>query len=226
MKNLQRATLLTVILLVANSINFAQSLVAVDKHSSVADLPVTDVSIRKSNMPLALSEIAYTCNIPIGVEISPDDDVLKERNIVVQIESGTVKDLLDSVVSQNPLYAWNIEDDVINVFPKGNREPVLKSLLETRIEAFRVDPDRGRLTFRESLTESPSVKSVLAAFGVKSNNEVFSSRDIRPLSRGYSLNVSNATVKSILNRVVRESATKFWIVNLDGEKRQHLLLNL
>jgi hypothetical protein len=203
-----------------------QGSIATRERGDLAELPVRAVSINRRNVLLALSHIADTYNVPVGFEVSPDDDLLRERNISVQLDSGTLKDVLDAIVSQHPLYAWRVEDDVVNVFPKANRDPALKSLLETRLKTFRVPPRTSRYTFRESLTKTPKVKGVLASFGVQPDNEVFVSRDFAALGRNFSLTTSNATVKAILNRVVRDSETKFWIVNREGPRRQYLLLNL
>jgi hypothetical protein len=137
-----------------------------------------------------------------------------------------VKDLLDSAIGQNSLYTWAIEEGVINVFPKGRREPFLKRLLETNVALLRIAPGTSRVDFRRAVTDSPEVKSELAMFRVESDNQIYTSHDIRPLGPEYSLNAAGLTVRSILNGMIRESATKFWIVNLDGKEKQYLLLNL
>jgi hypothetical protein len=222
----QPLILLIVFLLAAHSIKFAQAPFVAHEQASLPDLHVSDVYIKKSNVPLAVAELAYYYKVPIGIEVSPDDDLLKDRNIVVQMESGTVRDLLNAIMIQHPLYTWEVEDEVINVFPSVNREPILKALLETRLKTFSVAPGTDRFTFRESVTEDPEVRGTLAAFGVEADNEVFLSRDISTLGHSFSLSISGATVRTILNLVIRESETKFWIVNRAGEGKQYLLLNL
>jgi hypothetical protein len=106
--------------------------------SHLADLPLRSVSIKAGNIHLALSAISDTYKVPIGLEVSPDDDLLKERNIVVQLDRGTLRDVLDLVARRHPLYTWEIADGVVNAFPKGSREPMLKALLEARVGNFRV----------------------------------------------------------------------------------------
>lgn len=96
-------------------------------RGDLAETPLRAVSIRRSNLPLALSDIAYAYNVPIGVEGSPEDDLLKERHIFVRLESGTLKEVPDT---------WAADDGVINVLPKGGREPLLKALLETLVGVF------------------------------------------------------------------------------------------
>jgi hypothetical protein len=222
----QRLMLVILIVLGAHSVKFAQvPHVALKRTTSLADLALSDVYIKKSNLPLTLAEIADYYKVPIGIEVSPDDDLLKERNITLQMNRGTLRDVLNAIVSQNPLYAWDVQAGVINVFPKGDRDPLLKAVLETKIEAFRIPPKTDRFSFRETLTKSSEVKGTLAAFEVEADNEVFLLRDFATLGHGFSLDTSLTTVKTILNLVIRDSETKYWIANREGDRKQYLLLN-
>jgi len=196
------------------------------EHGNLAEMQLRAVSVKSQNLLTALSDIANTYGVPIGLEVSPEDDLLKGRNIVVRLESGTLKEVLDSVVSQNPLYTWDVEDGVVNVFPKGNREPFLKTLLETRVGKFSITPNTSRFTLRVNLTGSPELKDVLDNFGVKADNQIFLSRDAASLGKDFSLELSDVTVKYILNRVIKDSGAKYWMVNRDGPQGEYLLLNL
>ncbi len=205
---------------------FQSESVANKMQESLVNRSLGNVNFKQSNVPLLLSEIAYKYNIPIGIEVSPDDDLLKDRNIIVQINGGTLKDVLDTIIKQNSLYSWDIEDGVVNVFPRSNREPLLTAILEAQIESFSIEKKTGRFKFREELTERPEVKNILDAYGVTADNQVYIMRDVMPLGKSFSLNVSNMKVKLILNRVIKESETKCWIINRDGDRKQYLLLNL
>jgi hypothetical protein len=226
MKTSTRIIILLVTLFVGNSHIFKSQAVAIDRRESLADLPLGNVHIEKSNVPLLLSEIAFKYSVPIGVEVSPDDNLLKEGHIIVQINGGTLKDVLDSVIAQVPIYTWDIEDEVINVFPRGNREPLLKALLETQLQTLSIEEKTNRFKFREMLTQRPELKSIFDDYGVTPENQIFGTRDVAVLGRGFSFTVSNMKVKSILNRVIKESETKYWIVNRSGPNKQYLLLNL
>jgi hypothetical protein len=224
--NKPRTVLAILTLFAGYGITLAQAPVAEDQRTGLAESALRDVFIKESNLPLALAEIAHSYKIPIGIEISPEDDLQKERNIQVYMKSGTLRDLLSSVVSQNPSYTWNVEDNVVNVFPKGNREPFLKNLLETKIDSIQIPRGTDRLALRDLLTENPQVQAILASFGVKGNNEIFMSHDLATLGRSFSLNASNNSVKAILNRVIQESEAKFWIVNRYGKEERYLLVNV
>lgn len=172
MKRLSRIAICLIVLTTANQSGFS-TLVLKKDVQGLADLKVENVSVKRSNVVLALSDFAARYNVPIGVEVSPDDDLLQERTISVQMDNGTVKEVLNSIVKQNPLYTWDGEESVINVYPKSNRALSLKAVLETKISTLRIAEKTARFTFREAVTNTEEVKSTLAAFGIQSNNEVF-----------------------------------------------------
>lgn len=205
---------------------FASVQVFAGRGDELPDSPLRDVNIRRSNLLLALSDLAESHNIPIGVEISPKDDLLKDHKIVVSLKTATLREVLNALINQNPLYTWSIQDGVVNVFPRTDRDPLLKTLLETRIATFKVPPRTGRFTFRESITQTSEIERLLARFQVKAENESFLSRDIALLGHDFSTDFADATVRTILNRVIRDSGTKYWIVSRYGRSREFLLLNL
>lgn len=195
--------------------------------NSLLDLPVKDVRIQGENIHLILSEIAYKYNVPIGLEVSSNDDLLKDNRIEVDVKDGTIKDLLNSVVRQRTLYIWEVRDNVINVFPKeNNRDLSLKSLLESKFKKFLIKKGTSRFGLREAITKSLELKDLLDKNNIIIENEVFTSRDIAMLGREFSIERSDVSLKSLLNEVIKDSQTKYWIINRLGENRQYLLLNL
>ena len=191
------------------------------------DSPVLDVSIQGKNIALLLSKFAYERNIPIGFEVASNDDLLADGSVNVQIARGTVRDVLDAIVAQKPIYTWRVEDNVINVFPKeANRDHLLKAVLETTIKDYSIARNTNHFTFRESIIKLPEVQRILEINQIKSGNELLSPLDRASLGRDFSLRMSNATLKSLLNRVIRDSKARYWIVNRFGDDREYLLLNL
>jgi hypothetical protein len=73
------------------------------------------------------------------LEISPDDDLSQTKPIRLKIKHGTLADALKSIVEQNPVYTWKLEDNVVNVLPlAANRDPLLRDVLEVRLEKFSI----------------------------------------------------------------------------------------
>ncbi len=73
----------------------------------------------------------------------------------------------------------------------------------------------------------PEVKSLLDVNSVAYDRSgIFTNHDGMALGKNFSMNVSNITVSSILNQAIRESDTRFWFINRDGERRKYLVLRL
>jgi hypothetical protein len=197
------------------------------QSGTLVDEPVVEVNIRERNIHLALSKLANQYKLPIGLEVAADDDLLKERNLSVRVKAGTVKDVLDAVASQCPDYTWELKEDVINVFPKQpNRDPLLENILAVKLKSFAIEKGTARIEFTKAVVSSHELSSLLEANGLNVEYEIFSKHDIGALGRGFSVNVSDVTVKSLLNQVIKRSETKYWLLNRYGENRQYLLLKL
>jgi len=191
------------------------------------NMRIDNLELEADNMHLLLLKLSTQQGIPIGFEVSPDDDLSQTKTLRLQIKGGTLSDVMRSIVEQNPLYTWKIHDNVVNVFPlEANRDPLLRNVLETRLEKFSIARGTTRFTLRQTLSAIPEIRTILNQYGVVPDNQTFMSRDVSPLGRQYGLEATNVSVSALLNQVIRESQTKYWIVMRYGEQRQYFVLNL
>lgn len=189
--------------------------------------PIDNLDLTASNIGLLLSELADKKKIPIGLEVSPYDDLSRTKTISSRINHGTLSDVLNSIVKQNPLYTWKIQDGVVNVLPvEAKRDPLLREVLQTILQKFSIRRGTSRFSVRQTLSTIPAIKTILTQHNVVPDNQTFMSRDFAPLGREYDLEASNVSVSGLLNQVVRESQTKYWIVMRYGERKQYFVLNL
>ena len=194
---------------------------------SLNDGSIDNLDLQAPNIHLMLSRLSAATRIPIGLEVSPNDDLLVDRHMKLQIQKQTVRTALDSIVKQNPLYSWRIMNGVVNVFPTdANRDHLIRAVLETKLERFAIQRGMSRFTLRQAVTSMPEVNSVLARENVHSENQSFMSRDFDPLGSSFSLEVSNVSVIELLNRVIRDSQTNYWVVVRHGERKEFFVLNL
>jgi hypothetical protein len=199
---------------------------AQDKRELVG-LPVKNLYIHADNIGLILSRFSDQYNVPIGFEVATDDDLSVTRSISIDVKDGTVQDVLNSIVSQNPIYMWELRDEVINVFPRErNRDVLLKQVLETRLKNISVDKQTTRFSLRQILCENAAVMKILSLYDVRPANETFTSRDFGKIGRDFDFVASNVSVATVLNGVIRDSQTKYWIIMRYGDKKQYLVLNL
>jgi len=190
-------------------------------------MQIENLELKAANISRLLSALSDQKKIPIGLEVSPEDDLLHSKTMRLQIKRGTLQDGLNSIVKQNPLYTWKIQDDVVNVLPvQGKRDPLLREVLETKLEKFSIPRNMVKFNFRQTLCKVPEIQTVLTQSNVEHDIQSFMSRDFTPLGRGYGLEVSNVTVSALLNRVVRESQTNYWIMLRHGDKKQYFVMNL
>jgi len=214
----------TLILILATNV-LAQS-ESGQQQTNAADVVVTDFQIKTKNINQALAEVAYKFNVPMSFEAATNEDFLKSKQVTVQITKGKIADVLDSIVKQKPAYTWEISETSIRVFPRSEfRDPLLQTLLELRISRFVLLKRTAKLTFRQTLTNQPELKSLLASYGVRASNEAFSPDDIAPFAPNFSLDVGSATVRSILDSIITDTPIKYWFINRNGENRQYLVIN-
>ena len=196
-------------------------------NQDLLSVQIENLELEAANIGLLLSALSDQKKIPIGLEVSRDDDLLHSKTIRLQIKQGTLEDALNSIVKQNPLYTWKLQDKVVNVLPvEAKRDPLLRDVLETKLEMFSIPRGITRFEFRQTLCKVPEIKTVLTQSNVVHDIQTFMSRDLSPLGRGYGLEVSNVTVSALLNQVVRESQTKSWIMLRHGDRKQYFVLNL
>ena len=94
---------------------------------------------------LAKTKAQSNFNIPIGLEVSSADDLSITKSITIDIKDGTLEDVLQSIMNHNPLYSWEIRDNVVNVFPQeANRDLLLKQALETKLEKVSIHKETRR----------------------------------------------------------------------------------
>lgn len=158
---------------------------------------------------------------------SPDDDLSQTKTIRLKIKHGTLADALKSIVEQNPVYTWKLKDNAVNVLPiEANRDPLLRDMLEVKLEKFSIPQGTSRFTLRQTLSTTPAIRALLTQQDVLPEIQTFMSRDFLPLGRRYRLQAFDVTVAGLLNQVIRESQTKYWIILRNGDRKQYFVLNL
>jgi len=226
MKKLVSRVTTAIVITVFGACAFTVDSLAQDTREELLRLPVKNVQMHADNIGLILSRVADQYNVPIGFEVATDDDLSITRTITIDMKDGTIQEVLKSIVDQNPIYKWEIRDDVINVFPRErNRDVLLKEVLETRLDHVSINKQTTRFTLKQTLCENAAVMKILNVYTVTPANETFGSRDLGKVGRDFSFIASNVSVASVLNRVIQNSQTKYWTIMRYGDRKQYLVLN-
>lgn len=164
-----------------------------------------------ATLRLALGTLSATYDVPIGVEYSVTHS--DQRTINLDFKDGTIKEVLDSIVKQEPLYRWELVDGVVNVVPTRDRDPFIEAFLNTPVDRF--DPGKWTSIFqvREAIGHIPEVRRMLEA-----NRKTFYTGGVyvkRPsiyAKKDVDLSISRTTVRGLLNRIIGESEHNFWSI--------------
>ena len=169
------------------------------------------VQLNQATLRLAVGTLSAAHKVPVGVEYAVAHS--DEHIINLDFKDGTAKEVLDSIVRQEPRYRWEMIDGVINFVPTCGRDPFIEAFLETPVDHF--DPGKWTSIFqvRNAIGDIPEVKQMLAA----NHKTLYKSGDYvkRPsiYAKGdVDLSVSHTTVRGLLNRVIRESEHNFWSI--------------
>lgn len=201
-----------VLLFGVNNLSSAQKPALEGKDVTLATRRLENVKVKAQSVGQMFSDLSLSLDIPIGLEIAPDDD--ESATYDIDFKGGTLSELLTQFVARHNQYTWEIKDGVVNVFPKdGRRHPLFGELLETTISGFSINENTDCWTVADSLVTTPEIKQILEINGTTYRRRSFSGAYIPQLGRNFKLGVSNMTLRSILNKVIKESPTaRFWVI--------------
>jgi hypothetical protein len=195
-------------------------------QNNVGELLDQKLTVRVSNATLiyVLARLALDHRIRLGLEKSHTHK--DEAKINIEIEGGTLREVLDSIVRQEPAYQWQMVDGVINFTPTHDRYEFVATLLNTPVSRFA--PAKGIDTFeiRNCILELPEVRSLMASSGLgvdRLSDEPYP-RSIYGDDK-VDLSISNTNVRGVLNKVIRDSEYKTWVVEMSGNNKDKLIIS-
>ena len=201
----------------------AQQVFRVDSNPSQS-LPtkqLDDVRLRGYNEALLLADLSLFYEIPIGFEVAMNGGEFVELRM--DLKKATLAEVLDRFVAEHPEYQWEISDGVVNVFPKeGRRDPLLQQILNKQIAKFSVKEKTATWDVGTTLLATPELKPLITSYALTTPGWSFSGFFIPNVGRTFKLDLSNTTVRAILNNIVKGSPTaKFWLISRNSA--EHVL---
>src|SRR5262245_7885579 len=132
------------------------SLCAQDRTSS-SQIQVRNLTLNARQISLALQDLAKQYKVVIGLEYEQHGS--KSREISIQVEKGTLAEVLDAIVRSNPEYSWTEEPDgAIRVYSR-DRVPTLSNVA---VASFSVESmPTGRVL--EMINRLPEIEEWIAA---------------------------------------------------------------
>src|SRR5262249_10155834 len=146
----------------------------------------------------------------------------------LDMDKGTVADLFNRFVKDHSGYAWEIKDNVVNVFPLENsRDKVLNQMLSTTIDKFSIKEGRACINVGFDLGTTPEITKIGKANNITYSEGEWSGFYIQNVGRHFKMDFSGTTLKAILNRIVEKSPTaRFWYIERFNDNKQIFKINL
>jgi hypothetical protein len=217
------AVYVTISVLIAAESSVGQDITVQIKKGNLAQLPLEKVLIEKEGIVQLFSSFSFAYNIPVGLEVARGGDT--PSLYVIDFKKGTLSELMTQFVSEHEEYVWEISDGVVHVFPKEHyRDPIVRELLETRIRRFHVAQKTTTVLFGENLLSTPEINRIIKRYGIKYDTGYLGGFYIQQLGQRYSLQTSDMQLRSILDKVVKESpvARNWFIMNDNSAQRLYL----
>lgn len=194
--------------------------IAQEQKPTILLKKIHDFHVADAPPSLVLERLSAQYSVPIGVESVPDSVGGKTR-IAVDVQDGTVMDVLNGIASRDPTYRWQEIDGVVDVFPKTS----VDSLLETVIGNYEVR-NVNKEDAIKILKDSAEVKRQLSKTGAR--ERTFLTPTWTPLDKlpRFTLVLKKATVRTILNEILKASGSNYWAFFRYGVKNEYLSLSV
>jgi hypothetical protein len=162
-----------------------------------------------SAMTSALDAIGAEYGVPIGIEYIPN---YHDRNpITLDFSHAAINTVLGEFIAQRPEYTWRVDGGVYDIYPKESRD----SILAVTIQRFAVNAATPQ-QISALLGELPEVKEWLTRNHVRRNELEVGSRWNSP-DTSISLSITDASLRTVLNRIALSSGRQKWTVIRYGE---------
>ncbi len=168
----------------------------------------------------AVRDIFWLTDVPYGMSVAFENAVTDEIKINSTPKKTVVKDLLDEVIKYDSRYQWNETNGVVNVSPK-NDYPIM----DVRIAEFKIDilfpAPRLPITkdtqfpilneLEKKLIETKEFQAYLKERNLLARTPNADKHGFmccgfvgKPVQTRISIDLKNATVREILNEIVRQ----------------------
>jgi hypothetical protein len=190
------------------------------------NLTTQSLTLRVENETLitCLATLAVKYRVPIGIEVALNHD--DQAKLSFDVKNESLKKILDLICRQEPVYRWEVRDGVINFVPKQSTDQFLSKLLDTHVSRFAPEKGLNKFGLRNIVADLPEVKNYLdmndltvSRLEYPTYPSVYSNADL-------DLSISNTNVRGVLNKIIRDSEHKLWIVKRGGQKMRTLQISL
>lgn len=210
----------TLSLCVCLSFTFALPAKAYDK-TDLLKQQIRATAIKDQSLDEVLSLLTYEYGVPMGIEWG-DQKLSPHRNIDLDLPETSVKGFLDAVVAKDPRYTWKLEGGIVHVWPLSGRDPLMATLLDTKISHFAFSDGPTRYSVYNDILNVPEIRTKLIVADVAPIFLYFGTMD--KFEKDVRFEEIDLTLRDLLDRLVQKTKVKRWILSRWGENNEYITL--
>jgi len=184
---------------------------------------VTGYRVDRMSLIEALQQVSYRYGLPVGIDADLQGQAAKQVSLT--LPSGTVADLIDTLVHQTSDYAWREIDGVADVTPQEGGTSILDVKVK-RIHLASATPD----IIHNTIVSQPEVRTWLREHHTTDRTTVTASilvgRNNRTDQPRASLDAQDMSLREILNSIVKKPGFHYWIVGSYEDHGHYLEISL
>jgi len=169
------------------------------------DIMVTSVQLRSVSIVAALRELQAKSpprRVFFALEVVPFREV-PESNLTLSFEKGTVGQVLDSIMTQDPRYAYEVIDSrLIHVLPRGAKQDPT-DLLNVRVRNLEIRDQQYDILFNYPQYFIPELEQAIER---RSGTQGYAASMMGSVDLPrVSISMRTGTVRDVLNRIAQKT---------------------
>lgn len=125
---------------------------------------------------------------------------VKGHWITLNVENEGIEEVFDQIVGQMENYKWEINDDVVNIYPVRGRDKRYEELLKLNIQHFQMEKGEQLKEIRRNLLGLSELIKFLGKNEIYTNGSRGDMENLRvPLT--VELKFSNLNLRDLLNKI-------------------------
>jgi hypothetical protein len=181
--------------------------IGLDQSSRLLDRQAKGANLKNVMVGQAAVNALLDAGTPGGVAKVSD---CNEATYIFRPRDSSLRGVLDSIVSTDPRYIWEVKDNVINVIPRNKLSPFLAVRI-SRFDLTDVESPREALSQLLALPELQKAQLSLGPHAVQGGVHVFGPQGSPPKeTKKISVSLKGVTVREALNAIARADGSAVW----------------
>ena len=178
-----------------------------DQSSSLLDRQAKGTNLKNVMVGQALVDALLNAGAPGGVvKVSDCNEAVTYS---FSPRDSSLRGVLDSIVSTDPRYTWEVKDDVINVIPSNGLPPFLAVRI-FRVDILQVESPEEAVSQLLTIPEVHQAQLGLGPRAVQGGGHVFCPGCPPKETKKFSISLKEVTVRESLNAIARAHGNAVW----------------